>query len=66
MRRLALPVLLVAAAGSGLVAWGSLSNLWAGYQDSPTSTYLLIGVPALAFCVAALLAAVGLWRDRRT
>jgi hypothetical protein len=47
---------------AGLVAYGALSNLWADYQDSSTSTYLLIGLPALAACVAALVGAVHVLR----
>jgi len=43
---------------TGLLAFGALSNLWADYQDSSTSTYLLIGIPLLAFSVAAFVSAV--------
>jgi hypothetical protein len=35
-----------------------LQNLWADYQDSSTSTYLMFGLPLLAFSVAALVGAV--------
>jgi hypothetical protein len=56
--------LIVLAAGAGMAAIGALSNLWADYQDSPTSTYLMIGLPALAVCAAALFAAVQIWRGR--
>ncbi len=49
---------------SGLAAYGALHNLWADYQDSPTSTYLLIGLPALALCITALVGAVLLARRR--
>jgi uncharacterized membrane protein YjjB (DUF3815 family) len=56
--------LLLFAAFAGATAWGALSNLWADYQDSPTSTYLLIGLPALALCLAALLAAAASLRRR--
>ena len=47
-----------------MLAFGALSNLWADYRDSPMSTYLLIGLPALVGSLAALLAAGGVWRDR--
>jgi hypothetical protein len=57
-------LLILFAAAAGAVAWGSLSNLWAEYQDSPTSTYLLIGLPALALCLASLVAAAASWRQR--
>ncbi len=50
--------LFTVAVVTGLVAYGALQNLWADYQDSPTSTYLLIGLPLLAFSVAALVSAV--------
>jgi hypothetical protein len=50
--------LIVVGAVAALIAWGALSNLWADYQDSPTSTYLLIGLPSLAFSVAALISAI--------
>jgi hypothetical protein len=56
--------LLVFAAALGLLALGALSNLWSDYQDSPTSTYLLIGVPALLAAVVAAVAAARIWRDR--
>ena len=60
---LAVAFLVAVAIGTGLFALGALSNLWAEYQDSSTGTYLLIGLPALAVCVASLLAAVRLWRS---
>jgi hypothetical protein len=61
--RVLLAALLVAlAAAAGLSAWGVLSNLWADYQDSATSTYLLIGLPLLAFSGAALFSAVTVLR----
>ena len=58
MRILLAGFLIAVAAAAALVAYGALQNLWAEYQDSPTSTYLLIGLPALAFSVAALVSAV--------
>ena len=58
MRYVAAAYLLVVAAVSAMVGLGALSNLWSGYQDSPTSTYLLIGVPAVAFAIACAAAAV--------
>jgi hypothetical protein len=57
-------VLLLVALASGSLAWGALSNLWADYKDSPVSTYLSIGLPALAVAAAALVAAVLLFRQR--
>ncbi len=62
MRLLTTTLLAVVAVGAGLFALGALSNLWADYQDSPTSTYLLFGLPPLAICLAAVAAAVRLWR----
>jgi hypothetical protein len=49
---------------AGLAAIGALWNLWADYQDSPTSTYLLIGLPSLALSVAAVAAGVLVLRRR--
>jgi len=65
VRALLVTFLLVVAAVSAAVGFGALSNLWADYQDSPASTYLLIGIPAVAFAFAALWAAIGLARDTR-
>jgi hypothetical protein len=56
--------LLVVASVAGLLALGALSNLWFNDGDSPTSTYLSIGVPALVAAVVAVVAAVRVWRDR--
>ncbi|HYH58737.1 MAG TPA: hypothetical protein VD790_05910 [Thermoleophilaceae bacterium] len=50
--------LLASSVFAGLLAYGALSNLWADYQDSPTSTYLAIGLPALMGAVVLLAAAV--------
>jgi hypothetical protein len=58
MRFLLAAFLIAVAAATGLVAFGALQNLWADYQDSPTSTYLLIGLPLLALSLAALVSAV--------
>lgn len=55
--------LLVLAGALALLAYGALSNLWAAYRDSPVTTYLAIGLPALVGCLAALFAAVHVWRD---
>jgi hypothetical protein len=55
MRRTVITTLLGAFAGaSGLFAVGSLENLWADYQDSPDSTYVLGGAPLAAAAVAAV------------
>ena len=56
--------LLLVAVIAALVALGALSNLWSDYQDSPTSTYLMFGVPPLALAAVAVAAAVRIWRDR--
>ena len=56
--------LLAIAAGAGMLAWGALSNLSADYQDSPTSTYLGIGIPAAVCCLGALFGAVRIVRHR--
>lgn len=63
-RALAVAFLLVVAAVSGALAFGALSNLWADYQDSPASTYLLYGLPAAVLCAATLWAAVRVARHR--
>ena len=47
---------------AGTWAYSVLKNLWADYQDSPTWIYLLIGLPLLAFSVAALVGAVAALR----
>jgi hypothetical protein len=58
-------VYLIAVAGvAGMVSYGALSNLWADHRDSETGTYLALGLPALAVCVAALFGAALIWRDR--
>ena len=54
MRHLLAGVLVVLAVAAGYFAWGVLSNLWADYQDSATSTYLMFGLPFLAVSLAAL------------
>jgi hypothetical protein len=64
MRWIVLVFLLVVSVGAVAVAWGALSNLWADYQDSPAATYLLVGLPALTLCLAALMAAASIWRQR--
>jgi hypothetical protein len=63
MRWLASVVLLALAFVAGMLAFGSLSNLWSEYQDSSTSTYLLIGIPSLLVALAALYGAARVWRD---
>jgi hypothetical protein len=61
--RLAVSVLLlVVAVVAGMLAWGALDNLFRDYKDSATSTYLLIGLPALAISAAALYVIAWLWR----
>ena len=65
MRYALAATLLAVAFGAARFAYGALSNLWADYQDSPTSTYLLIGLPALALMFAALVAAASLLLRRR-
>jgi hypothetical protein len=66
LRYLAVVYLIIVAVAAGMLAIGALSNLWAEYQDSETRTYLVIGLPALGVCVAALFAAVQIWRDSPT
>lgn len=62
MRLLISLALLALAVVAGLLAWGALDNLFRGYRDSPVSTYLVIGLPALVVCLVALGAVVRLWR----
>jgi hypothetical protein len=64
VRVVAVAYLIAFAIGAGILALGALSNLWADYRDSETRTYLEIGLPALVACVAALVAAARIWRDR--
>jgi hypothetical protein len=64
MRYLLAGLLVVLAAAAGFLALGPLSNLWADYQDSPTSTYLLFGLPFVALSLAALAAAAFVLRKR--
>ena len=61
MRFVASGLLLVLAVFAGMLAWGALQNLFSSYRDSPTSTYLLVGLPSLAVCLAALYGAARLW-----
>jgi hypothetical protein len=61
--RIALAVVLaVVGVYAGWFAYGVLQYLWADYKDSPTSTYLLFGLPPLALCIAALISAAILIR----
>ena len=62
MRVLVTVALLALAVFAGMLAWGSLGNLWSDYQDSEASTYLLIGVPSLLVTLAALYGAARVWR----
>ena len=62
MRLLISLALLALAVVAGLLAWGALDNLFRGYRDSPVSTYLVIGLPALVVCLVALGAVIRLWR----
>jgi len=63
--RVALALMLVAVAVvSALVAWGPLHNLFADYQDSEPSTYLLFGLPFVAVSIACLVASVFVIRRR--
>jgi hypothetical protein len=61
--KIALAVVL-AAVGilAGLLGFSILQNLWADYQDSPTSTYLLFGLPPLVLGLGALYGAATLIR----
>ena len=64
MRVVATLALVLIAVVAALLSWGALSNLWADYQDSPTSTYLLVGIPPLLIALAAAVGAVRLWQRR--
>ena len=46
----------------GVYAWGILSYLWADYQDSSTSNYLMLGLPFLAVAIGCMVWAVRLLR----
>jgi hypothetical protein len=45
-----------------MLAFGALSNLWADYRDSAISTYLVIGLGALAICAVCAWLAIITWR----
>lgn len=62
MRKLLAGGLLVVAAGMALVSYFALSNLWADYQDSPTGTYLAIGLPWLVLALGVAVVAVRMLR----
>lgn len=65
MRRTIIATLLgVFAGASGLVGLGDLSSLWADYQDSPDSFYVLSGVPLAAAAVAAVAGLLSLYATR--
>ena len=64
LRWVTVAFLALVAAGSAFVALGALSNLWADYQDSSTSTYVVIGAPFAALSVAAVVALGQLLRRR--
>jgi hypothetical protein len=55
-------ILILIACAAALLAWGALRNLFAGYRDSPVSTYLLVGLPWLLLAVVAFAAALQLLR----
>jgi succinate dehydrogenase hydrophobic anchor subunit len=63
MRFLWTAVLLLVAGVAGMLAWGSLENLWSDYRDSETSTYLLIGIPSVLVALTALYGVARVWRD---
>jgi hypothetical protein len=58
VRVVAAIILVLLGCGAVVMAWGPLQNLF-GYRDSPVSTYLLFGLPWLAFAIAAFAVA---WR----
>ena len=62
MKLLASVLLIAVAVIAGMFAWGALQNLFSSYKDSPVATYLIIGLPALAVCVASLYLTVRIWR----
>jgi len=61
--RVALALVLVAVAVPfALTGYGVLQNVWADYQDSSTSDYLLIGLPLVAILVACVGGAMAILR----
>ncbi len=48
VRYLLAGLLVLVSASAAVIAYGSLHNIWADYQDSSTSSYLLFGLPPLA------------------
>ena len=55
-------ILLGLAAVFFVASYGPLHNLWAEYQDSPNSTYLLYGLPLIAAGVACVAGAAAMLR----
>ncbi len=63
MRRLLLSaVLAVIAAISGIVGFGMLAELLNSARDNAIEVYLIVGLPAVALSIAAIVSMVGLWR----
>ena len=62
MRFIWTAALVLLAGAAGMLAWGSLQNLWSDYRDSETSTYLLYGIPSLLIALAALYGVARVWR----
>ena len=62
-----LSALLLALVGVGLLvfAFGPLHNLGADYKDSTDATYLMFGLPLLAFGIACLVAAALILRHAK-
>jgi hypothetical protein len=59
MRKVGAALLFMVAGALLVLAWTSLDNLWADYQDSPDSLYL---ESAALWAVAALVfALLGVW-----
>lgn len=64
LRWVAAALLACSAAGSAIPAYGSLSNLWSDYQDSPAWSYVLFGGSFAVVSVASLACLALLLRGR--
>ena len=58
MRKTAAAVLFAIAGALVLLSWLALSNLWAGYQDSPDALYIEVAAIELGLAAAAVLGGI--------
>lgn len=58
MRVIVVMTLFLLSGACVFVSLGPLHNLWSDYQDSPTITYLVLGLPPLALGIVLFAVAV--------